>query len=143
MRAVKKVQMKLGEVDISQVKIDPKSRDDIPQILRGIQFLYVNVEIRKKLFEALDKTIPASINRSNGRPGLELWKIFVLGMLRLSLNCDYDRLHELANQHKTIRQILGHGLFDDDRNYQLQTLKDNVHLLTPEVLAEINKKLQS
>jgi transposase, IS5 family len=139
MRIAKEMQMKLGEVDISQVKIDPKSRDDIPQILRGIQYLYTDEGIREKLFYALEKTIPATIDKTTGRPGMELWKIFVLGILRLNLNCDYDRLQSLANNYKTVREMLGHGMMDEDYYYQLQTLKDNVRLLTPEVLAEINQ----
>ena len=139
MRTVKNIQMKLGEVDVSHVKIDVKSRDDIPQILRGIQYLYINNKIRDKLFEALEKTIPQKINKNNGRPGMELWKIFVLGVLRLNLNCDYDRLQSLANNYKTVREMLGHGVFDEDHYYQLQTLQDNVRLLTPEVLSEINQ----
>jgi len=28
-----------------------------------------------------------------GRPGMEQWKILVLGVLRLGLNADYDRIH--------------------------------------------------
>ncbi len=132
------MQIKLGEVDISQVRIDAKSRDDIPQILRGIQYLYINEEIRHKLFAALEKVIPKRIDKNNGRPGMELWKIFVLGVLRLNLNCDYDRLQSLANSFKTVREMLGHGVFDEDYYYQLQTLQDNVRLLTPEVLSEIN-----
>ena len=139
MRTVKNIQMKLGEVDVSHVKIDVKSRDDIPQILRGIQYLYINNEIRDKLFEALEKTIPQKTNKNNGRPGMELWKIFVLGVLRLNLNCDYDRLQSLANNYKTVREMLGHGILDEDYYYQLQTLQDNVRLLTPEVLSEINQ----
>jgi hypothetical protein len=138
MRVINSKQIKLGAIDVSQVKIDPKSRDDIPQILRGIQYLYTQVEIREKLFCALEKTISVTIDKTNGRPGMELWKIFVLGVVRLSLNCDYDRLQELVNQHRTLREMLGHGYFDEDY-YQLQTLKDNVQLLTPEVLAEINQ----
>jgi hypothetical protein len=138
MRTVKNMQIKLGEVDVSQVKIDAKSRDDIPQILRGIQYLYINDEIRHKLFEALEKVIPKKIDKNNGRPGMELWKIFVLGVLRLNLNCDYDRLQSLANNFKTVREMLGHSAFDEDYYYQLQTLQDNVRLLTPEVLSEIN-----
>lgn len=138
MRVIHNEQMKLGAVDVSQVKIDSKSRDDIPQILRGIQYLYTQVEIREKLFYALEKTIPATINKTNGRPGMALWKIFVLGVVRLNLNCDYDRLQELVNQHRTLREMLGHGYFDEEY-YELQTLKDNVRLLTPEVLAEINQ----
>jgi len=67
------------------------------------------------------------------------WKIFVMGTLRLNLNCDYDRLQELVNHHNTIRQMLGHGFTDDDKLYSLQTLKDNVQLFTPEILDEINQ----
>ena len=74
-----------------------------------------------------------------GRPGIALWKVFVMGSLRLNLNCDYDRLQELVNNHKTIRQMLGYGFTDDDRTYHLQTLKDNVQLFTPEILDEINQ----
>jgi hypothetical protein len=32
--------MTLGEVDISQIKFDGKSRDEIPQLLRGLQHIY-------------------------------------------------------------------------------------------------------
>ncbi len=68
---------------------------------------------------------------------MELWKILVFGALRLHLNWDYDRLVEMANNHKTIRLILGHGSFNDDHEYKLQTMKDNVSLLTPEILDEL------
>jgi hypothetical protein len=34
MRRVIEPQMKLGELAIAYIKLDPKSRDDIPQILR-------------------------------------------------------------------------------------------------------------
>jgi hypothetical protein len=30
---------------------------------------------------------------------MEQWKILVLGVLRLGLGTDYDRIQELANQH--------------------------------------------
>lgn len=62
----------------------------------------------------------------------------MLGVLRLNLNWDYDRLREMANQHSTIRQMLGHG-FDDSEQYKLQTIKDNVSLFTAELLDKINE----
>ena len=34
--------------------------------------------------------------------------------------------------------MLGHGIFDDDYEYNLQTIKDNVRFLTPELLDLIN-----
>jgi len=69
---------------------------------------------------------------------MTLWTILVGGVIRLDLNCDYDRLHELDNHHNTIREMLGHGAFDDV-SYHFQTLKDNVGLLQPELLDEINQ----
>ena len=137
MRTIQNERM-LGEIDISRIKIDAKSRDDIPQILRGIQYLYTNEETRNKLFIALERAMPSNIDKNNGRPGMTLWRVFVLGVLRLNLNCDYDRLHSLANNYKTVREMLGHGAFDEEYYYELQTLKDNVRLLTPEVLDKIN-----
>jgi transposase, IS5 family len=138
MRIVKNEQMELGEIAIEDIKIDAKSRDDIPQILRGLQYLYVNREIRDKIFSTLEKLIPSEIDKKNGRPGMHLWRIFVLGMVRLNLNCDYDRLQELANNHKTLREILGHGECFE-YYYDLQTIKDNIRLFSPKVLDEINQ----
>ena len=69
---------------------------------------------------------------------MPLWTILVCGVIRLDLNIDYDRLHELVNEHNTLREMLGHGAFDDVA-YHFQTLKDNVSLLTPELLDEINQ----
>jgi transposase, IS5 family len=139
MRVVKNLQMQIGEMDISQIKFDLRSRDDIPQVLRGLQYIYVNISIREKVFKLLEENIAPQVNKRNGRPGMELWKIFVLGVLRLDLNCDYDRIHNLANNHKQIRQMLGHPDFGDEYYYHDQTIKDNVCLLTPELLDKINQ----
>ena len=130
---------KSGEASIAEIQLDPTSRDDIPQLLRGLQHLYMTDALRKAVFQILDRMLPSEIDRNTGRPGMVLWRIFVLGVLRLNLNWDYDRLCEMVNQHKTIRQILGHGLSDDGVSYHVQTLKDNVCLLTPEILDEINQ----
>ena len=138
MRVVQNVQMQIGEVDISKMKFDLKSRDDIPKILRGLQHLYIDLALRTKLFELLEEQVAPKIDKRNGRPGMTLWTIFVCGVVRLDLNIDYDRLHELVNQHNTLREMLGHGAFDDER-YPFQTLKDNVSLLTPELLDKINQ----
>lgn len=125
--------------DIAQIAFDPRSRDDIPQLLRGLQYLYTHDETRTQLFAILARAVPKGVDPNNGRPGMELWRIFVLATLRLNLNWDYDRLEEMANNHRTIRQMLGHGLDDDGRRYNRQTLKDNLVLLTPELLDEINQ----
>ena len=138
MRVVQNLQMQIGEVDVSKVKFDIKSRDDIPKILRGLQHLYVDLPLRAKLFALLEAHIAPRVDKRNGRPGMTLWRIFVCGVVRLDLNIDYDRLHELVNHHDTLREMLGHAQFDEER-YHFQTLKDNVSLFTPELLDKINQ----
>jgi len=139
MRSATELQMQLGEIDIANIRLDPRSRDDIPQLLGGLQYLYTDKTLREKIFGILAQLTPEVVNAELGRLGMALWKIFVMGTLRLNLNCDYDRLQELVNNHKTIRQMLGHGFTDDELTYHLQTLKDNVQLFTPEILDEINQ----
>ena len=138
MRVVQNAQMQIGEVDMSHIRFDPKSRDDIPRILRGLQHLWMDRALRKEIVRVLEEGISPQVDKRNGRPGMTLWRILVCGVLRLDLNADYDRLHELVNHHDTIRQMLGHAPFDETA-YHFQTLKDNVSLLTPELVDEINQ----
>ena len=129
MRVVQPVQVQLGELPIAETQLDIKSRDDIPQLLRGWQYIYVHIELRKAGFKLLQEQIQPGTSKDNGRSGMSLWNIFVMGVLRLDLNWDYDHLQEQVNNHKTIRQMRGHAERFDTHYYQLQTLQDNVPFL--------------
>ena len=136
--------MELGQIDIADIKLDPKSRDDIPQLLRGLQHIHADPEPRQRVFAILEELLPDRVGAegkaspSTGRPGMAQWRILVLGVLRLGLDADYDRIQELANQHATLRLMLGHGDWADESYYELQTLKDNpvsyTHLTLPTIL---------
>ena len=139
MRDIQATQAQLGELPIADIELDMKSRDDIPQLLRGLQYLYMHVELREAVFSLLKAHIQPNTSNDNGRPGMSLWTIFVMGVLRLDLNWDYDHLHEQVNNHQTIRQMQGHADIFDPHYYNLQPLKDNVHLLTPKLLYNINQ----
>jgi hypothetical protein len=145
MRDVINPQMSLDSVDIGAIHLDPRSRDDIPQILRGLQHIYTDPALRERVFAILQEVIPnradgkGKANANMGRPGMEQWRILVLGVVRLGLNADFDRIHELANQHSTLRQMLGHSDWTDKTDYKVQTLKDNLRLFTPELLDRINQ----
>ena len=129
----------LGNMQVDQAILEEKSRDDIPQLLEGLKYIFLDENLRQQIFDILVNIFPKNINLHDGRPGMDLWSIFVIAVLRVNLNCDYDRIHNLVNHHKTIRQILGHGVLDDQESYCLQTLKDNVSLLTPEILDQIDQ----
>lgn len=139
MRNVVENQMKIGEVGISKIKFDLKSRDELPQLFMGLQHIYSTREVRDKVFELLVSLLPKDKDPKRGRPGMNLWTLFVLGTVRLICNWDYDKLHDIANNHIKLRQLLGHGLFDFNERYSLQAIKDNVRLLTPEILDQINQ----
>ncbi|MBP6952715.1 MAG: hypothetical protein KBD90_04090 [Alphaproteobacteria bacterium] len=56
--------MQIGEVDISKIVFDPKSRDDMPKLLKGLQYLYTNLETREEIF----KMSGVKVNEPPGKP---------------------------------------------------------------------------
>jgi hypothetical protein len=147
MLKVIEAQMRFGQIPIGDIVLDLKSRDDIPQLLGGLQHIYLDPSLRERVFNSLTELLPervggtGKVNPNTGRPGMVQWSILVLGVLRLGLNADYDRIQELANQHATVRQMLGHSDWANSDRYELQTLKDNLQLFTPEILDRINQEV--
>ena len=140
MRIVKNEQLQFGGVDISQIIFDLHSRDEIPKILLGLQHIYCDASLKTQVFAELKTLIPDGVDPGTGRPGMELWKILVLGTVKVNCDWDYDKLHEIANNHQTLRLMLGHGAWDAPPSwYALQTLKDNLRLFTPQVLDRLNQ----
>jgi len=92
MRVVRDRQMQSGEIGIAQIQFNLRSRDDIPKVLRGLQHLYINEALREQVFTLLENEMAPGVDKHNGRPGMDLWRILVCGVLRLDLNIDYDRL---------------------------------------------------
>lgn len=139
MKFKKVAQMEFFKTEIEDIKIDTNSRDDIPQILRGLQHIFTTIELRDAVLQILeDELLPPTTKTDVGRPGMSSWQTFVFGMLRLNLNSDWDRIKELADQHRCVRQMLGLGDLEWDTKFGLQTIKDNVSLLRVETIVKIN-----
>jgi len=134
-------QTELGLELIEEVDLSMRSRDQLPQLLAGLQYIFVTSEVNSTVFKLLEQKIYSSSN-TTGRPGMSLWEIFVLGVVRLNLNVDYDRLHYMSNYDEKLRGILGVNRVSGDwkmrKEYKLQTIKDNVRLLDEETIAQIN-----
>ncbi len=138
MRKIRDRQMKFGGVNIEDIELDHKCRDDLPVLLQGIQHLYKNEKFRNGLFAILEEKILPKVNKKVGRPGMEVWRIFMMGMVKQGTGCDFDHLHDMVNQHTALREFLGHVKVWDKYQYNYQTMVDNVNLLSPEILDEIN-----
>jgi len=130
-------QLRLGSTSISGIEIPTDSRDEFPAFLRSMQHIFINAELSSRIFDRLTKAI--CTKKPTGRLGMDLWSIFVLASARLCLNTDYDRLHYLANYDILLRQTLGvHDGIVRGRDFDLQTIKDNVKLLDDNTLRDIN-----
>jgi len=66
MRKVIDTQLTFGMIDISQIKFDIKSRDDISQILMGLQYIYTQQDARKKIFKILEEKVTPKAGKTNG-----------------------------------------------------------------------------
>ena len=77
MRKILREQMQMGQIDIKDIIIELDTRDEIPQLLRGLQHLYANETTRHEIFRLLLKMVPKHIDINNGRSGMDLWKILV------------------------------------------------------------------
>ena len=138
MRKRFEAQLTLGSTPIEQIQFPTKSRDEFPPFLRAMQYIYCNKEVSEQVYSLLESII--SVKKPTGRPGMDLWTIFVLAGARLCLNTDYDRLVHLANYDGLLRQILGvHDGITRGRDFDRQTIIDNVSLLNDDVLREINQ----
>ena len=50
------------DTGISEIILDLDSRDDIPKVLRGLQQLYANPELRDEALKLLDECLPKDVN---------------------------------------------------------------------------------
>lgn len=131
-------QLFFGQKSIETLVLDPRSRDDIPKILLGLKEIYLNKALLNEILSLIEQSLEKKINLYNGRPGMDLWKLFVMGTLRLGADLDYDRLHELVNKHADIRvMLLAQDFLDETWSYE--SIQENVRILTPEVLIKINE----
>jgi hypothetical protein len=135
-------QMNLRTVAIADIKFPLKSRDELPPVLKALQYIFITPELNEKVFSVLEKKIVAG-KKKTGRPGMDLWHILVLAVVRHTLSTNWDRLEHLANYDQLIREILGvHAtafIEDDKIEFGYQTILDNVSVLDETLLGQINQ----
>jgi IS5 family transposase len=135
MRRTFNPQPELDVLPIERIVI-PQSRDELPPVLAGLQWLWNQSELRTQIFALLTAKVMVG-KKSTGRTGMELWRILVFGVVRLALDADWDRLEHIANHDRLVREILGLGALDR-QTFHRRTLRDNVALLDAPLLLEIN-----
>ena len=132
-------QERLDCLPITQVQLNLNCRDEIIPILRALQHLYGNVETRRELLRLVGNDVNKTSSRKQGRRGLSYWEITVLAAVRLGCNLDYDKLQDLAENHRRLQEIMGIGDWQvAEVDFDYQRLEDNLTKLRPATLKKIN-----
>ena len=131
-------QQRMGRETISNVPLNLGCRDEIIPILAALKHIYANPKLRDEILEAVARDVNRDSSRQRGRKGMDYWPILVLASVRRGCNFDYDRLQDLAEQHRALRQMMGIGAWDAQTDFNWRTIRNNLTLLRPETLARIN-----
>ncbi len=138
MRCAFDPQLRLDCPGVPDVRLNTDCRDEIIPILRALQHIYGRPELRDELLDAVAHDVNATTRADQGRPGMDYWSILVLGAVRLGCDLDYDRLQNLAEEHRSLRRIMGIDGWCDDRTFDWRCLRDNICLLSPDTIERLN-----
>ena len=139
MRKRFETQYSLGTLKIEDTKINVKSRDAFTKLIIALKYIYTDEKYNSQVLSLLDRSVLGN-KQNTGRPGMNLWQIFVLAQTRLALNISYDRLHHMVNHDALLGQIIGiQTTWEYEKaEIEYQTIVDNVKLLDDETLKKIN-----
>ena len=97
MRNLRNPQLERGDVHIEDIKLNHKCRGDMSALLTGLQYLYSQEALRDRILALMDEFILPGVNKKVGRPGMAMWSILVMGVVKQGLGCDFDHLHDFVN----------------------------------------------
>jgi transposase, IS5 family len=130
---------RLDTLPIAQVNLNLNCRDEIIPILRALQHVYAKVAMRDELLQVVGQDVNQRTSRLRGRRGLNYWEITVLAAARLGCNLDYDKLQDLAENHRSLRLIMGLGEGQaQEVDFDWRRIEDNLLKLRPETLKQIS-----
>jgi hypothetical protein len=138
MRSAYQEQPRLDCPDVGSIELNVNCRDEIIPILRALQHVYRDGPLRDRLLDLVGNDVNRGTSPEHGREGLDYWSITVLASVRLGCNFDYDKLQDLAEQHRALRLMMGIGDWQERVDFDWRRIRDNVCLLEPATLEEIN-----
>jgi hypothetical protein len=143
MRKAFEQQHTIGTQPICEVKFPLRSRHELAPILAGLQHIFCDPKLNSAVFDLISQHIYGGEQekKSMGRPGMHLWEIFVLAVVRLGTDSNWDALLQMANYDRLVRGILGVNdvVFGaTPKEYFRQTVVDNVSLLDEATIIRIN-----
>lgn len=134
-------QTRLDCQTIAEVQLNQNCRDEIIPVLRALQHVYSQGQLRDQILNLVAQDVNEHSRSDRGREGLDYWQVVVLAAARLGCNLDYDKLQDLAEQHRALRQIMGIGDWQEQVDFNWRRIRDNLCLLKPETVEAISHLL--
>ena len=137
------IQPELQLTPIEKIRLPLHSRDELPPILAGLQWVWMHPTLQSEILALIEAVVLAD-KKATGRPGLHLWQILVLGVVRLGLDADWDRMEHIANYDALVRQMLevpAAPWGGASKTFGHQTRRDNVARLDEALLQQINVRI--
>lgn len=131
-------QRRFGSEAVQEIALNLNCRDEIVPLLAALQHLYSETDVRDQILALVAEDVNRHSRIDCGREGLDYWQILVLAAVRLGCNFDYDRLQDLAEQHRTLRMMMGLGDWDDGTNFSWRRIRENICLLQPTTVEQIS-----
>jgi hypothetical protein len=128
----------LSTTPILDLELNLQCRDEIIPILRALQHVYGEPELRQEILKLVGQDVNRHSSRKRGRKGMDYWQVVVLAAVRLGCNLNFDKLQDLAEQHRALRQIMGIGDWDIHVRFDWRRIRDNIDWLRPQTLRKIN-----
>ena len=132
-------QPRLDCPSIGEIQLNLNCRDEIIPILRALQHIYSDSKLRREILDLVGADVNCGTSNEHGRPGMDYWQITVLAAVRLGCNLDYDKLQDLAEQHRNLRLFMGIGDWQEEVDFDWRRIRDNLCHLRPETLTKINR----
>jgi hypothetical protein len=126
---------------IPDVQLNLNCRDEIVPILAGLRYVYSQPQLRNEILNLVAQDVNVDSRSDTGREGLDYWHITVLASVRLGCNLDYDKLQDLAEQHRALRQIMGIGDWQDSTDFNARRIGDNIRLLKTRTVEAISHRI--
>lgn len=124
---------------IEKVLLNLACRDEIIPILSALQHIYSQHAVRDEIMGLIAQDVNEHSRRDIGREGFDDWHILVLAAVRLGCNLNYDKLQDLAEQHRALRQIMGIGDWDDQTSFNWRRMRNTLCRLKPETIDRISQ----
>jgi len=123
---------------VAEVQLNLNCRDEIIPVLRALQQIYSRPELRDPILDLVAEGVNRDVRDDVCREELDYWQILVLASVRLGCNLDYDKLQNLAEEHRALRQIMGIGDWYDRSDFSWRQIRDNVCRLQPATIEKIS-----